>query len=148
MKMNVSVMGSNTEFRHRKNRLLDFLSLKAAYLILQGQVALRESRAYLDESALSYAFALLHHAVGDKRRDDQAVRCITAARPNCGAAIWEILCERMNARSYARSLALLDNIMLRQRPGQSVTEYVHFLRQSFDDYNETCQLMDGTAAIH
>jgi hypothetical protein len=38
------------------------------------------------------------------------------------------------------SLAVLDILMLRQRPGQSVIEYVHFMRQSFDDYNETCHL--------
>jgi hypothetical protein len=37
---------------------------------------------------------------------------------------------------------------MRQRPGQTVTEYVHFMRQSFDDYIETCQMIDGSAAIH
>ena len=54
----------------------------------------------------------------------------------------------MDARSFARSLAPLDNIMLRQRPGHSVTEYVPFMWQSFDDYNETCQMIDGSPAIH
>jgi hypothetical protein len=49
---------------------LDFLSMKAAYLILQQ--ALRESGAYLDENAQSYAFALLRHAVGENTRADQA----------------------------------------------------------------------------
>jgi hypothetical protein len=117
------------------------LSLKAAYLI--SQLALREFGAYLDKNAQSYAFAL----VGDNKRADQAVRCITAARADCGVVAWEILCERLDARSFARSLALLDNIMLRQRPGQTITEYVHFMRQSFDDYNETCQMIDGFAAI-
>jgi hypothetical protein len=105
MEMNVLVMGPNTEFRHWKNRFLDFLSLKAAYLI--PQLALRESGAYLDDNAQSYAFALLRHALGDNKRADQAVRCITAARADCGAAAWEILCERLDARSFARSLALL-----------------------------------------
>jgi hypothetical protein len=146
MRMNVLVMGPITEFRHWKNRFLDFLSLKAAYLIPQH--ALREYGAYLDENAQSYAFALLHHAVGDSTRADQAVRCITASRPDCGADAWEILGERLDARSFARSLAPLDNIMLRQRPGHSVTEYVPFMWQSFDDYNETCQMIDGSAVIH
>jgi hypothetical protein len=49
-----------------------------------------------------------------------------------------IHCERFDARSFARSLVLLNNIMLRQRPGQSVTEHMHFMRQSFEDYNEAC----------
>jgi hypothetical protein len=120
MKMNVHAMGPNTEFRHWKNRFLDFLSLKAVYLI--PQLAVREFGAYLDESAQSYAFALLRHAFVDNGRANQAVRCITAARPDCGAVVWEILCERLDARSFARSLALLDNIMLRQRPGQTVIE--------------------------
>jgi hypothetical protein len=35
--------------------------------------------------------------------------------------------------------------MLMQRPGRSLTDYVHFMRQTFDDYNETCQLLDGSA---
>jgi hypothetical protein len=95
-----------------------------------------------------YAFALLRHAVGDNRRADPAVRYITTAQTDCGATAWEVLSERLDARSFARSLALLDNIMLRQRPGQTVAEYVHFMRQSFDDYNETCQMIDGSAAIH
>jgi hypothetical protein len=49
MKMNVHVMGPNTEFRHWKNKFLDFLSVKATYLI--PQLALRESGEYLDENA-------------------------------------------------------------------------------------------------
>jgi hypothetical protein len=43
---------------------------------------------------------------------------------------------------------MLDNLMLRQRHCQSLNDYVHFMRQTFDDYNETCQLIDGLAAIH
>jgi hypothetical protein len=43
---------------------------------------------------------------------------------------------------------MLDNLMLRHRHGQSLSDYVHFMRQTFDDYNETCQMVDGSAAIH
>jgi hypothetical protein len=43
---------------------------------------------------------------------------------------------------------MLDNLMLRLRPGQSLTYNVHFMRQTFDDYNETRQVIDGSAAIH
>jgi hypothetical protein len=38
--------------------------------------------------------------------------------------------------------------MLTQRPGQSLTDYVHFMRHTFDDYNEICELIDGYATIH
>jgi hypothetical protein len=38
--------------------------------------------------------------------------------------------------------------MLMHRSGQSLTDHVHFMRQTFDDYNETCQMIDGSAAIH
>jgi hypothetical protein len=58
------------------------------------------------------------------------------------------MCERLDCRSFARSLSLLDNLMLRQRHNQSLTDYVHFLRQTFDEYNETCQLIGGSAAVH
>jgi hypothetical protein len=54
----------------------------------------------------------------------------------------------MDCMSSARSLSLLDNLMLKQRHGQSLTDYVHCMRQTFDDYNKTCQRIDGSAAIH
>jgi hypothetical protein len=38
--------------------------------------------------------------------------------------------------------------MLRKCPCQSLTDYVHFMRQTFHDYNKTCHLIDGSAAIH
>jgi hypothetical protein len=38
--------------------------------------------------------------------------------------------------------------MLKQRRGQSLSDYVHFMRQTFDAYNETCRRVDGSAAIH
>jgi hypothetical protein len=38
--------------------------------------------------------------------------------------------------------------MARQRPGKSLSDYVHYMRQTFDDYNETCHMVDGPAAIH
>jgi hypothetical protein len=72
MKMNVYVTGPNIEFRHCKNRFLDYMSLRAAYLI--PQLAQRESGVYLDERAQSYAFAVLRHGVGDNRRASQAFR--------------------------------------------------------------------------
>jgi hypothetical protein len=37
--------------------------------------------------------------------------------------------------------------MLKQRHGHSITDYIHFTRQTFDDYNETCHMIDGSAAI-
>jgi hypothetical protein len=54
----------------------------------------------------------------------------------------------MDARSFARSLALMSNVMLCQRPGLSVIEYEHFMQQSFEVYNGTCHMIDGSAAIH
>jgi hypothetical protein len=45
-------------------------------------------------------------------------------------------------------MSLLDNLMLTQRPRQSLNDYVHFMRQTLDDYNETCVMIDGSAAIH
>jgi hypothetical protein len=38
--------------------------------------------------------------------------------------------------------------MLMQRLGQSLIGYVYFTRHTFDDYNETCELLDGSVAIH
>jgi hypothetical protein len=46
------------------------------------------------------------------------------------------------------SLSLLDNLRLMQRLDQSLTDYVYFMRQTLDAYNEACELIDGSAAIH
>jgi hypothetical protein len=45
-------------------------------------------------------------------------------------------------------MTMLDNLMFMQRMGQSITEYVHFIGQSFDDYSETWETIDGSAATH
>jgi hypothetical protein len=93
MKMTVPTMGPNTEFKPYRRNFLAFLSLKAAYLI--PQLALRDSGVWLDEDAQTYAYAMLLHATSDNKRDEQAVKCISASRPDCAIAAWEILCERL-----------------------------------------------------
>jgi hypothetical protein len=112
------------------------------------QLAMRESGVWLDEHAQHYAYTWLLHAPCDNKRADQAMKCVPHARPDCAIVAKDIMCERMDCMSFDRSLSLLDNLMLRQRHSQSLSNYVHFMRQPFDDYNETCELIDGSAAIH
>jgi hypothetical protein len=139
-------MGPTTDFKQWKRSFLNFPSLKATYLI--PQLAIRESGAGLDEQAQHYTFTLLLHDASANQCDDKAMKCVSPARPDCAIAAWYILNERLDFRSFARSLTLLDNIMLTQRLGQTLTEYVYFMRQTFDDYNETYKMIDGSAAIH
>jgi hypothetical protein len=87
------------------------------------------------------------HAASENNRADQAVKCIFVARPDCATTAWDILCERLDSRSFARSLSFLDNLMLRHRPCKSLTEYVHRMRQTLDDYNEASEMIDGSSAI-
>jgi hypothetical protein len=146
MKMSVPTMVPTADFKQWKRNFLNFLSLKAAYLI--SQLAIRESGVRLDEQVQHYAFTLLLHAASANQRADQAMNYVSLARPDCATAAWDIMCERLDCRSFARSMSLLDNLMLKQRLGQSLRDYVHFMRQTFDDYTETCQMVDGSAAIH
>jgi hypothetical protein len=60
---------------------------------------------------------MLLHASGENKRDEHAVKCISAAPPDCAIAAWDIMCERLDNRSFARSISLLNNLMLRKRPG-------------------------------
>jgi hypothetical protein len=115
MKMSIPTMGPNPDFKQWKRNFLNFLSLKAGYLI--PQLAIRESGAWRDEHAHHYAYTLLLHATIDNKRADHAMECVSPARPDCATAAWDIMCERLHCRSFARSLSLLDNLMLRQRPG-------------------------------
>jgi hypothetical protein len=109
-----------------KRNFLTFLSLKAAYLI--SQLAIRESGVWVDKATRNYAYALLLQVANENKRVDQAVKCICVARSECVTDVWDIMCERLDGRSFARSLSLLGNLILRQRLGQSLTEYVHFMR--------------------
>jgi hypothetical protein len=88
------------------------------------------------------------YLANENKHADQVVKCVSVARPDCATAAWDIMCERLDGRSFVRSFSLLDILMLRQRAGQSLTKYVHFMRLTFDDYNETCGMIDGSPAIH
>jgi hypothetical protein len=143
MKMLVPTMGPTTDFKHWKMNFLNFLSLKAANLI--PQMAIRDSGVSLDEH---YSYTLMLHAASANQRAYHAMKCVSRVRPDCATAAWDIPCERLDCRSFACSLSMLDNLMLRQRLSQPLVDYVHFMRHTFDNYNETCQLIDGSAAIH
>jgi hypothetical protein len=111
MKMTVPTMGPTTDFKKYKRKFLTFMSLKAAPLI--PQLAIKASGVGLDGGAQNYAYAMLLHAASQNQRANQAVKCISTARHDCRAAAWDIMCERFDNRSFARSLSLLDNLMLR-----------------------------------
>jgi hypothetical protein len=122
MKISVPTMGPNSDSKQWKRNFLHFLSLKAAYLT--RQLAIRESGVWLDEQAQHYAYTLMLHAASDNKRADHVMKCVLPARHDCATAAWDILCERLDCKSFAGSLSLLDNLMLRQRRGQSLTDYV------------------------
>jgi hypothetical protein len=94
MKMSVPTMGPNTDFKQWKGNFLDIFSLKAAYLI--PQLAIRESGAWLNKEAQHYAYTLLLPAASANQRADQAMKCVSHARPDCAIAAWDIQCERLN----------------------------------------------------
>jgi hypothetical protein len=110
MKMNVPTTGPNTYSKPWKRNFLTFLSLKAAYLI--SQLYIRESGVWLYEALQIYAYAMLLHVARENKGVNQAVKCIFCARPDCATAAWDILCERLDGRSFARSLSLLDNLVV------------------------------------
>jgi hypothetical protein len=56
------------------------------------------------------------------------MKCVFPARPDCAAVAWDIVCERLDSRSFTRSMSLLDNLIVRQRLGQSLNDYVHYMR--------------------
>jgi hypothetical protein len=89
MKMSAPTMGATTDFKQWKRNFLNFLSLKAAYLI--PQLAIRDSGVWLDEQAQHYAYTLLHHPASANERADQAMKCVSPARPDCATAAWDIL---------------------------------------------------------
>jgi hypothetical protein len=97
MKMPVPVMGPTTDFKQWKRTFLNFLSIKAAFLI--PQLAIRDSGVWLDEPAQHYAYTLLLHAANANQRADHAMKCVSPARPDCAAAAWDIFCERLDCRS-------------------------------------------------
>jgi hypothetical protein len=102
MKMLVPTMGPTPDFKQWKRNFLNFLSIKATYLI--PQLAIRDSGVWLDEAAQHYAYMPLLHAAGANQRADQAMKRVSPSRLDCAAAAWDIVCERLDSRSFARSL--------------------------------------------
>jgi hypothetical protein len=84
MKMSVFTMGPTRDFKQWKWNFLNFLSIKAAYLI--PQLAIRDSGVWLDEQAQHYAYTLLLHVANANQRADHAMKCISPARLDCAAA--------------------------------------------------------------
>jgi hypothetical protein len=68
MKMSVPTMGPTTDFKQWNMNFMNFLSLKAPYLI--PQLAIRESGVWLDEQAPHYAYTLLLYAASDNKCSD------------------------------------------------------------------------------
>jgi hypothetical protein len=79
----------------------------------------------VNEQAQNYAYALMLHVANENKRAHQSVKCVSAARPDCATTVWDIMCERLDGRSFARSLSVLESLKLKLRLGQSLTEYVH-----------------------
>jgi hypothetical protein len=67
---------------------------------------------------------MFQHVANENKSDDQADKCISFARLECAIDAWDILCERLDGLSFVRFMSLLYNLMLRQRPDQSLTKYV------------------------
>jgi hypothetical protein len=95
-----------------EENFLNFISLNVAFLI--PRLAIRESGAWLDEHAQHYTYTLMLHAANDNKRADHALMCISHARPYCATTALDIMCERLDYMSFARSLSLMDSLMLRQ----------------------------------
>jgi hypothetical protein len=80
MNMSVPTMRPAADFKQWKRNFLNFLSLKASYLT--PQLAIRESGVWLDEQAQHYAYILLLDAASANQRVDQAMKCVSLARPD------------------------------------------------------------------
>jgi hypothetical protein len=79
IKMSVPSMDFNLDFKQWKRNFLNFLSLKAAYLI--PELAIRESGACMDEQAQHYAYTPMLQATSDNKRANHAMECVSIARP-------------------------------------------------------------------
>jgi hypothetical protein len=145
-RMDAPLMPKTGEFKVWKRDFLSFLSIKAAALI--PQLALSSSGVPLNPVAQRYAHAMLVKCCRQNKPAAQTIAGVPTARPDCGTAAWEMLCERLDAQSISRTLSLLDRMMVRQAYGQSVSAYVHAVKQHLDEINECMQLKDGSTAIH
>jgi hypothetical protein len=115
MKMTMLTMGLHTDFKQwNKRNFLTVLYLNATHVIPHR--AIRESGVWMAEAAQNHAFVLLLQAATEKRIDHE-VKCASASRHDCDVAAWDIMCERLDGRSFSRSMSLLDNYMVRLRLG-------------------------------
>jgi hypothetical protein len=145
-RMDAPLMPRTGEFKTWKRDFLSFLSIKGAALI--PQLALSSSGVPVNPVAQRLAHAMLVQSCRQNKPAAQAIAGVPVGRPDCGTAAWEMLCERPDAQFISPTLSLLDRMMVRKASGQSVSAYVHAVKQHFDELNECIQLKDGYVAIY
>jgi hypothetical protein len=128
------LMPRTGEFKTWKRDFLSFLSIKGAAFI--PQLAMSSYGVPLNPVAQLFAHAMLVQCCRQNNPAAQAIAGVPAGRPDCGTAVWEMLCEGLDAQSISRTLSLLDRMMVRQASGQFVSAYVHAMKQHFDELNE------------
>jgi hypothetical protein len=139
-------MPKTGEFKVWKRDFLSFLSIKSVALI--PQLAMLSPGVPMNPVAQRYAHAMLVQCCRQNKHAAQTIARVPSGRPDCGTTDWEMLCERLDAQSTSRTLSLLDRMMVRHASRQSVSAYVHVVKQHFDELNECMQMHDGSAAIH
>jgi hypothetical protein len=145
-KMDQPRLLADLPFKRWKTDFIAYLRLK--YPALIPQLVLHQSGARIDLDAQEFVHAMLAHAVNPHTLARQAMDSIQHSQPDKGSASWHALCHRLDQQSVPLTMRLAQQLVRQQRPGETLTQFVHNMRQTYDDLNESCRLADGPVVLH
>jgi hypothetical protein len=134
-------MQPDQQFKRWKAAFLNFVRMKLPALI--PQLVLHQSRAVIHTKSQDIIQTLPLTCAGDNRRTRQALDMVSASQPDRGAASWHSLCDRLDSQSITLTMRLARQLIRVQRPDESLSDFVHNMRQAHDDMNESCLMDDG-----
>jgi hypothetical protein len=105
------------------------------------------SRARLDPDAQDFLHAMLAHAVNTHNLARHAVTIVQQSQPDKGSASWHAIGHRLDQHSIPLTMQMAQHLARQQRPGESLSQYVHNIRHTYDELNESSMLADGPVVL-
>jgi hypothetical protein len=143
--MDQSRIQPESPFKRWKHDFISYMRLK--YPALIPQLVLHQSAARIDLDAQDFLHAMLTQATNLHPVGRQAIDHVPSSQPDSGSASWHKLCSRLDAQSISLTMRLASQFIRQQRPGQTLTQFVHNMRQSYNELNESCMLADGPVTL-
>jgi hypothetical protein len=111
------------------------------------ELVLHQSGARIDLDAQDFLEAMLAQATNQHPVGRQANDTVPSSQPDRGSASWHNMCITMDAHTISLTMRLTSQLIRQQRPKETPTLFVHNMRQTYNELNESCMLADGPVTL-